>query len=213
MLYALGAVAGALLNRIRGGWWLELVKLPADSPFRGAGVWLPAFFIFYLFLDHAGIIGAVLVALAYVGGESFGWTKWLRGVTGLRDPQNSRSGVMTQEVWNTTQYRVDDTGQKNGIHFLAHMIFKENQNYWAYCMLAFAIRGVYWWAPVALVLWFFGVLVPLQAVLWTLFLAVTLPVSYWLMSKVELFGLRYLARSEFLYGAIYGTALVYASMA
>lgn len=209
MLYLLGTVAGAILNRIRGGWWLEIVKLPADSAFRGAGVWLPAVAIF-VFLLSFGYVAAGAIALLYVLGESFGWTKWVYGIPGLRDPQNSRSGPMTQEVWNITQYKVDDTGQKNGIHAIASVFVKENVNYWWYCFTAMVIRGVYWWAPMYAAMWWFGVCQAPSAVFCVIVLSMLFPVIYWAAGNVNLFGLRYLQKAEFLYGALYGLVFVYA---
>lgn len=202
MSYILGIIGGALLNRIRGGWWLDWIKLPTDSPFRGAGVWLPAAAIFIFILPY-GLIAAGATAGLYVLGESWGWTKWIRGITGLRDPQVP-GAPMTQEIWNITQYRVDDTGQKNGIHAIANTLVKENVNYWWYCFAAMVIRGVYWWGPMYAAMWWFGVCYAPTAVFCVIVLSFLFPVIYWAAANVELFGLRYLQKAEYAYGAVYG---------
>jgi hypothetical protein len=209
MLYLLGAIAGAILNRVRGGWWLELVDLSRDSAFRGAGVWLPAAVILACLLPH-GYIAAGAIALLYVFGESIGWTKWVWGISGLRDANKPGSGVMTQEVWNIAWYRVDDTGQSDGIDAIASLFVKENQNYWWYCFIGMVLRGVYWWAPMYAAMWWFEICKAPSAVLCVLVLSFLFPVVYWAAARISLAEMRYLERAEFLYGALYGLVFVYA---
>jgi len=105
--------------------------------------------------------------------------KWLGGITELRQPGNPKSGVMTQQVWNITQYRVDLAGYRTGIHLLASSIVRENVNYWWYCFTALVIAGVYMWAPVYLTLWALGLTQGPSAVFCILISSFALPLSFW----------------------------------
>ena len=112
-----------ILNRLRG----------TESYFaKVAAVALGA----VLYLITRDPLLAILVTVGYIAGESFGWGKWIAGII------QYRKGPATQaDIANTE-------GHKYGIHQIANKIAPETKDFYRYCVVALAIRGIYWWAPV-----------------------------------------------------------------
>lgn len=178
----LGAVLGAVANRLRGTInylvWVPAALL-AGSVWWFSGSWL----------------AAIVVALAYVLGESFGWTKWINCIP------NNMSQVSYNRKWLT-----DDTGKKDGSYWIAQAIANERSDYKTHCLVGMIVRGIYWWAPVFAALWWFGLASAPVAIGAVGVLAFAFPQAYRLGYKYQFMG-RYLRSAEVIYGAIYGAVL------
>ena len=151
----------------------------------------------------AAVIGLVslnpLAALAYVGGESFGWGQWLRAIKFWPDAEPGASeGYRAMAATR-------ESGRKNGIHSLAKKIaggHQEKPGQWRkYVLAALTIRGAYWWVPVYTVL-AIGGLNPVVAIAAMAATAAAFAPSYILAvraSKKDYWG-----RGEVIYGFFQG---------
>jgi hypothetical protein len=154
----------------------------------------------------AAIIGLVtanpLAALAYVGGESFGWGQWLRAIRvwPMDEPAASEA---YREIASKRE-----SGRKNGIHALAKKVaggHQEKTGQWRkYVWAALTIRGLYWWVPVYTVL-AIGGLNPVVAVAAMAATAAAFTPSYILARRMA--EADYWGRGEVIYGAAQGAIL------
>lgn len=135
----------------------------------------------------------------FIFGESWGWSKWIWGLM----------GIWTQAEWNNnSQWVHDDTGKKNGLYWLANSLVEERANYHGHAVAGLALRGAFWF--VFLLAWwaYFGITSIAGAVIGTLVLGATMPLTYTLgykLSKWNRFG--YLQNAEVLYGLVMGAVL------
>lgn len=186
---AIGLVLGAVCNRVRGGFLTQTGGAAIAAGVLGAIV----------FWFSWNWIAAVAVAVAYLVGESFGWSKWF-----------NVSGHLTQTKYNEKWAWPKDKTGKEGPHYLAKIFVDETRNYKNFCFLGFMFRGIYWWTPVLAVLWWFGLVGPAWAVAAVAVLALTFPMAYKLGYKTQFVdgrGGKYLASAEVIYGALYGAVL------
>lgn len=113
-----------ILNRLRGTWsWFAKV----------AGITIGL--IFFIFTND--LYTSIALSISYVAGESMGWGKWIGGVF-----NEYRLPALPSMI-------EDEEGRRNGIHYLASLIYAETENYYRYCYTALTIRGMYW-ASIAL---------------------------------------------------------------
>jgi len=124
-----------ILNRLRGTWgWFSKV----------VGILIAV--MVYLCSDNYYV--ATAAGLGYVLGESFGWGAWV-GTLSCR-PRNSSVQSDTTE------------GRNNGIFWLASRVYNPKTEWYNFSIVALAIRGVYWWLPVAIPLvYLYGYYIPL----------------------------------------------------
>ncbi len=106
-------------NRLRGTWG-----------FMTYPIGLLIAIIFYMFTSD--IYTSIALLPAYVAGESMGWGKWIGGI------YSNNHGHPTPEQIN------DKEGIRNGVHFIANTISPEISNYYRYCIVALALRGMLW---------------------------------------------------------------------
>ena len=148
----------AFLNRLRGT----------------SNVYTKVFAIVFATI-YGSITGSIIVFglmfIAFILGESFGWGKWLGS---LAYPE-----LVTDEIKN------DREGYNNGIHWIANKLSPQNRDFLRYCSIALAIRGIYWWLPVYLVIWWAGVVNLLTALILAILLGVLFPISVLLTRKYE----------------------------
>jgi len=117
-----------ILNRLRGTWAI-MAKVTAVA--FGLLVW-------FLFGDWQV---ALMVAIGYLIGESFGWGDWV----------GSLAHNKTKAILGT------DEGANNGIRWLAQKLMPSWKEEWLeYCEVALFIRGIYWWLPTLAPLYFVG---------------------------------------------------------
>jgi hypothetical protein len=180
----LGAIAGAILNRLRGTKavfaWVAAAVLGAYV-FWLSGAWLPA----------------ILVGLAYILGENWGWTKWI----------NCIHFNMTQYQYNQRWAYPKEMDAPYYEHIMQWFL-NDRKDYKPYVFVGMVIRGLLWWLPVMLVLWWFSLVTPLVAVLATVGLAVAFPLVYKFAYGKQFMG-KYLKTAEVDYGALYGAVLVF----
>ena len=118
-----------LLNRLRGtqGLWSKIIGL------------LLALIVQIAF-DNPYV--SVAVGLGYIIGESFGWGEWI--------------GNLTTHRKNKTD-TLEDEGENNGIKYIATKLVPNwNVAFIKYCRVALGIRGIYWWLPTLVPLYFVG---------------------------------------------------------
>ena len=70
-----------------------------------------------------------------------GWGKWIGSILDHQPRYNEYEGRAVFKVWGQ-EYVIWD-----GIHYLANLFIPEKKNFYGYSLLALAIRGIYWWAP------------------------------------------------------------------
>jgi len=141
-----------ILNRLRGTWsWCSKV------------IGMLIAIAVHLVSDNYYV--SIASGLGYLLGESMGWGAWVGTLSCYakgREP-------------NSTKY--DDEGKSNGIYWLASKLYDPIKDWYNFCIIALAVRGVYWWIPVALPLAYLygitpilialvlGLLFPLAAIL------------------------------------------------
>lgn len=185
LLLLLLPVAG-VLNRLRGTGVIKhfgtLKVFSKEIEIKFVGNHLYGLFI-------AGVLGlatmnpwlGLAVLVAYLLGESSGWGKWLGW---LVTPKEHR----TVDLVDASQK--DDEGRGYPwIHYITTFFVKEkifgsdaeriNTQYW-HCTLALAIRGLYWWLPVYLVLASFGVISFATAGIISVLLGIAFPIAAYL---------------------------------
>ena len=158
-----------ILNRLRGtyGWFAKVV---------GVVLGLLTYLVWH------DVYVALMVAIGYVAGESFGWGEWI--------------GNLTTNRKNKTD-TLEDEGENNGIKYIATKLVPNwNVAFIKYCRVALGIRGIYWWLPTLAPLYFVGFSVELLTLM-ILALSVGFPIAcelgYYFRDKVsfEKFGLSY----------------------
>lgn len=149
----------AVLNRLRG---TDGIFSVITSLFIGL--------VFYAITKDREV--SILMAAGYVLGESMGWGKWIGGII--------------NGITRARQSEVDDKeGIYNGIHYIANRLFTETEDYQAYCTVALAIRGFYWFFMVLLPLTLFGYIGPVFLFIGALILGIGFPLSVYLGNYTE----------------------------
>lgn len=176
-----------ILNRLRGTW---AIMAKVNGLILGIG----------LYLLTGNVIAGIALAIAYVAGESMGWGKWI-------------GGVIDGNKTATEAELADEEGRNNGIHWLANKIAPETEDYAKYCFVALAIRGVYWWLPVMLVLVYFGVIVYGLGIALAGLLGIAFPLSVVIANKTsKWFSVKFMndswGQAEVWYGIAQDIALV-----
>ena len=117
-----------------------------------------------------GLLGGIL----YIIGESFAWGKWVGWLTNY-------NGV------GKPDYNNDDGRSFPYIHYIAQSIVKQENDYTTYCEIALAIRGLFWWLPLLVLLGIIDLISWYQVAFSSIFLAVGFPVACYLgtLLKVE----------------------------
>lgn len=117
-----------------------------------------------------GLLGGIL----YILGESFAWGKWVGHLTDY-------DGV------GKPDYDNDDGRSFPYIHYIAQAIVKQENDYTTYCEIALAIRGLFWWLPLLILLVIIDLISWYQVAFSSIFLAVGFPVACYLgtLLKVE----------------------------
>lgn len=72
------------------------------------------------------------------------------------------------------------------IHYLANAIVPQEKDYKRYCQVALAIRGLYWWLPIYLLLAFAGLLSYGSAVVAGIILGIGFPIACELGRKLQI---------------------------
>ena len=117
-----------------------------------------------------GLLGGIL----YILGESFAWGKWVGWLTNY-------DGV------GKPDYDNDDGRSFPYIHYIAQAIVKQENDYTTYCEVALAIRGLFWWLPLLVLLGTIDLISWYQVAISSTLLAVGFPVACYLgtLLKVE----------------------------
>ena len=117
-----------------------------------------------------GLLGGIL----YIAGESFAWGKWVGWLTDY-------DGV------GKPDYNNDDGRSFPYIHYIAQAIVRQENDYTTYCEIALAIRGLFWWLPLLVLLGTIDLISWYQVAFSSIFLAVGFPVACYLgtLLKVE----------------------------
>lgn len=117
-----------------------------------------------------GLLGGIL----YIAGESFAWGKWVGWLTDY-------------EKTSKPDYDNDDGRSFPYIHYIAQAIVKQEDDYTTYCEIALAIRGLFWWLPLLILLGIIDLISWYQVAFSSIFLAVGFPVACYLgtLLKVE----------------------------
>ena len=117
-----------------------------------------------------GLLGGIL----YIAGESFAWGKWVGWLTNY-------NGV------GKPDYNNDDGRSFPYIHYIAQAVVKQENDYTTYCEIALAIRGLFWWLPLLVLLGIIDLISWYQVAFSSIFLAVGFPVACYLgtLLKVE----------------------------
>lgn len=173
----IGMILGAAANRLRGT-TNYLVWVPA-TVLAGAA-WLLGY----------GMIPSLALAVAYVIGENWGWTRWIFGAKGVYD-----QGL--------------DTGTKDGSLWITKLIADEKDKKWFH-QVGMSIRGLYWWTPVFSVMWWFGMTPWWMALAGTFSLSLLFFPVYHMAFGLRLGDFRYLQKAEMMYGALYGAVIALA---
>jgi len=117
-----------------------------------------------IYLLYGNYYVAIAVCAGYIIGESFGWGEWIGNLSVHR---------------NSTTKQLED-GKSNGIQWLAKKIVPDYKyNYIRYCNVALTIRGLYWWLPTLLPLYFVGFTL-IHLVIAITFLAIGFPIACYL---------------------------------
>lgn len=180
---ALGAVAGAVLNRLRGT--KAVYAWLAAAALGGVVFWLSGSWIAF-----------VAATLAYILGENWGWTKWI----------NCIPGHFTQAAYNR-RWSYPKEVDAPYYERLMQFFMDDEKDYKPYVFVGMVIRGLLWWVPVFAVLWYFGLTSLVVAVAATIGLSVAFPVVYKYAHSVQVVNGRYLQTAEVFYGALYGAVL------
>ena len=105
---------------------------------------------------------AIAVCAGYIIGESFGWGEWIGNLAVYK---------------NNVRTKALEDGKSNGIQWLAKKIVPNYKyNYINYCRVALAIRGLYWWIPTLIPLYFIGIS-PLVLITSIIFLSLGFPLA------------------------------------
>jgi hypothetical protein len=191
----LWAVFWLFMNPLRGG------QFKSDIPFGKAipsDLMASLFFAGVLALTWGNPTNALIVAVAYKIGESFGWTRWLWAF----DPR------MTQERYNTEPHKEAPKGWAKQWEWgstLADKIIDPTKNWIANAYLGFGIRSLLWWAPVYGAMAFLSVIAVPTAVAATLAASFLQPLCYHFAASTFAREMaNWLKGAEYCYGLFYG---------
>lgn len=147
-----------------------------------------------------GIIAGIL----YIIGESFAWGKWVGHLTHY-------------EGEGKHDYTNDDGRSFPYIHYIAQFIVKQEVNYTRYCEVALAIRGLFWWLPLMVMLWLIGLVQVYALIVGLIVLAIGFPIAAYIGNMIHIeFKSRYLNMSrgwenqELVYGLFHWMVLTLA---
>jgi len=195
----------AVLNRWRGSRMDQLIGSDLWFIKNGAPVAAVGLMLIVVGLTQDWLIG-FLAGLAYFGGETFGWAKWVR------------SAPFWWTDWQKQYNRnwlARETGKSSGIHQIANFFFKETEDFTNYAILALILRGIWWWAPFYTVLAFFNVVSVSIAIIATIAMGLLFPVCYYIGGKLHevdslrnsiFFGI-YMNNAEKIYGFAQGVII------
>jgi len=164
--------------------------LPNGAPFAAVSI------LIAMFLYTSDWIAAFAIAIVWFAFESFGWGKWMDSIPYWHDKN-------LQPVYNKlVRDKWPNTGKSTGIHWAANMVFKEDENFINYSILALFLRGLLWFVPVYAVFAGFGMVTVPVAIVATLILGATFPMVYKISYDYDETG--WYARAEHYYGFTYG---------
>jgi len=171
----------AILNRVRGGGYLFGWKNPNNDRIAKvvSGLIIGAIAVYS---GKPWYIAIPLCLGLYLLGESFAWGKWVGSIAyEIQDKRTVKGHV------------------ELGIHWLADALYDENRRWYAYSVVALAIRGLVWWVPV-----FVYLDNPYAGVLAGVLMPACYALSHWLPEQhwTNKWGL-----GEIIYGAVYGALL------
>lgn len=127
-----------------------------------------------------GIIAGIL----YIIGESFAWGKWVGHLTHY-------------EGEGKHDYTNDDGRSFPYIHYITQFIVKQEVNYTRYCEVALAIRGLFWWLPLMVMLWLIGLVQVYALIVGLIVLAIGFPIAAYIGNMIHIeFKSRYLNMSR-----------------
>lgn len=151
------------------------------------------------------------VLVAYLVGEAKGWGEWVGALVRWEDKD---------EQWLEEQYRDDEGKKAPWVHQTANLICKEKvegnldervAGYMRYAKLALAVRAMWWWMPVYVVMAMAGVVGWIEAVLAVTVLSIGMPVACWIGKQWKYEGKigpvvmkRGWENQEIVYGAMQG---------
>lgn len=118
-----------LLNRYRGTGDMFTITI--------TGTMLYTFYLALLVGFLSTYYYGLLIAILFVAGESYSFGKWVGYLV-------SDNGAIELDNKAGTKFPF--------IHQTANFFISQEKNYKRYCQLALSIRGLYWWAPIMIVL-------------------------------------------------------------
>jgi len=198
----------AILNRWRGSRMDQLIGSDLWFIKNGAPIAAVGIMLIVAALTQDWIV-AFLAGLAYFGGETFGWAKWVRSAQFW--------WTDWQKQYNR-QWLARETGKSSGIHQIANMFAKETEDFTSYAIISLILRGIWWWAPVFAVLAGFGAMHIPVAIIATLAMGIMFPICYYIGGQMHnknimkdsiFFGI-YMNNAEKIYGFAQGAILALA---
>ena len=212
-----------VLNRLRGTGLIKhfgtvsIWKKQIEIKFVGNHLY--AIYLSLVFgLSSMNVWLGLSVLIAYLLGESAGWGKWLGWLVTDIDKRN---------VKLVEGHQLDDEGKGYPwIHYIASIFLPEKDKKFSdaerikrqtnFSILALAIRGIYWWLPVYLVLAIYGVIGYIEATIIGIILGLCFPLASYIglhwnyKFKYKIFELsRGWENQEFIYGIFQGIAVWY----
>ena len=216
----------AILNRLRGTgvikhfgtlrveelkmWKLTIPKIKVEVKL----VWNHVYGLYLALiigLLAMNVWAGLAVLVAYLVGESKGWGEWVGALTRW-EPKD--------EQWLRAQYEDNEGKTFPYIHQITNFLVPERIEggfterliqYNKYATLALALRGIYWWLPVYLVMAVFGLITFGDAIVASIILGLGFPLAcflgkYWNFTKK--YGILSFSRGwenqEIVYGLIQG---------
>jgi len=150
-----------ILNRLRG--------MDTKIPY----LWVTALLIgagFYLI--DGNIFYSVIAGLLYVVGESFCWGFWLSTVAFDNIAERVKRGY------------VEDEAKGTGITWITAVFIDREENPFLFNTVALAIRGLYWFLPLLLLLWYREHITIGFMVLSVLVLSIGFPMAFALSNRI-----------------------------
>lgn len=152
----------------------------------------------------SSFVFAFLGAGLYIAGESFAWGKWVGHLTHYQGEGKH-------------DYTNDDGRSFPYIHYIAQFIVKQEVNYTRYCEVALAIRGLFWWLPLMVMLWLIGLVQVYALIVGLIVLSIGFPIAAYIGNMIHIeFKSRYLNMSrgwenqELVYGLFHWMVLTLA---
>lgn len=204
MWYILLPIIFALLNRARG----DHFKYFPDQAAKYATGGLCGSLVWFSGGCWWDILGCIVL---YKIGESFGWGKWISSILTNKPHYDEDEGKSVFKVFGKTIVIWD------GIHHITNLFIPERKNFYAYSVLALAVRGIYWWAPLLIYASIRTLLYGPMALPYAILFGILFPVSVLLAMQWD-WKIPYLIyqkdmvnrswqRSELIYGAFQGVIL------